>query len=204
MHSRFFSVVCLFVFIVFSSNTLYAQVNPPTTTQCSDGLDNDTDGKVDFGGTNPDPGCSSATDTDETNSSVAVNITFPFCLPACLDGQSCSTTCPLVCPAGSTRTPTPESPVCFLTITPTTSPAGTVFSLSGYSHLTGNCTLASSAAQTTPVSPILPSGGSLGLVVSSTVSSVTAATAATFTTTAQAASILTCPSGAPVCSLGAG
>lgn len=38
-----------------------------TPPQCSDTLDNDGDGKIDFGGTNGDPGCSSATDNDERN-----------------------------------------------------------------------------------------------------------------------------------------
>jgi hypothetical protein len=40
--------------------------NTPPPTQCSDGLDNDNDGKIDFGGTNADPGCSSATDDSES------------------------------------------------------------------------------------------------------------------------------------------
>ena len=39
--------------------------NTPPPTQCSDGLDNDSDGKIDFGGTNGDPGCASATDDSE-------------------------------------------------------------------------------------------------------------------------------------------
>lgn len=38
---------------------------PPPSPQCSDGADNDGDGKVDFPN---DPGCSSATDDDETDS----------------------------------------------------------------------------------------------------------------------------------------
>ncbi len=33
--------------------------------QCSDGIDNDGDGTIDFGGANPDTGCSSATDNTE-------------------------------------------------------------------------------------------------------------------------------------------
>ncbi len=38
------------------------------TPQCSDGIDNDGDGKIDFGSaTSNDPGCSSASDNDETN-----------------------------------------------------------------------------------------------------------------------------------------
>jgi Trypsin len=35
-------------------------------TQCFDGLDNDNDGKSDFGGTDGDPGCTSATDNSES------------------------------------------------------------------------------------------------------------------------------------------
>lgn len=35
-------------------------------TQCFDGLDNDNDGKTDFGGTNGDPDCASATDNSES------------------------------------------------------------------------------------------------------------------------------------------
>ena len=35
----------------------------PPTPQCSDGVDNDGDGKIDMN----DPGCSSSTDTDETD-----------------------------------------------------------------------------------------------------------------------------------------
>jgi hypothetical protein len=202
----------------------------PTTTQCSDGIDNDTDAKVDYPA---DPGCSSATDTSEDDtvltqciasggtiladpdctsasdnderSSIPVgNVTFPFCLPACLDGQPCTSPCGLTCPAGETKKVTPNSPVCFLALTPSTSPAGTSLTLTGYDNLMGNCTLASSATNTVPASPILPSGASTGLVVSPTVSSVVATTAATFTTTAQAVSLLTCPAGAPTCSIGAG
>jgi len=37
---------------------------PPPAVACGDGLDNDSDGKIDFPA---DPGCSSATDTDETD-----------------------------------------------------------------------------------------------------------------------------------------
>jgi hypothetical protein len=38
-----------------------------STAACADGLDNDVDGKTDFGGTNGDPGCTSTTDDDETD-----------------------------------------------------------------------------------------------------------------------------------------
>lgn len=40
-------------------------VIPPTTPACSDGTDNDSDGKTDFPA---DPGCTDANDTDETDS----------------------------------------------------------------------------------------------------------------------------------------
>jgi hypothetical protein len=41
---------------------------PPPPVQCSDGKDNDGDGKIDFGtGPNNDPGCTSAQDNDETD-----------------------------------------------------------------------------------------------------------------------------------------
>jgi hypothetical protein len=39
-------------------------INP----QCNDGIDNDIDGKVDYGGGNPDPGCSAVADNDEADS----------------------------------------------------------------------------------------------------------------------------------------
>ena len=39
-------------------------VSPPIVTQCSDGDDNDGDGRTDFG---DDPGCISALDDDETD-----------------------------------------------------------------------------------------------------------------------------------------
>jgi hypothetical protein len=39
---------------------------PPPAPQCSDGADNDMDGKTDFGGTNGDPGCESATANSES------------------------------------------------------------------------------------------------------------------------------------------
>lgn len=149
----------------------------PEVTQCSDGIDNDGDGKIDFGGVNPDPECTSATDDTESAD--------------------------LVCPAGQTRKPTPESPVCFLTATPTTSPAGTSFSLTGYSHLTGTCTLASATTHDTPPKTISPLV-SLGLSVSASVSHITASTTSVFTTTNQLAGLLTCPQGTATCSIGTG
>jgi glucose/arabinose dehydrogenase len=41
---------------------------PSQGAACADGVDNDGDLKIDFGGTNGDPGCSSSTDNDETDS----------------------------------------------------------------------------------------------------------------------------------------
>jgi hypothetical protein len=44
---------------------------PPPHLQCSDTIDNDGDGKIDFGtGANNDPGCTSATDNDETDNPI--------------------------------------------------------------------------------------------------------------------------------------
>lgn len=39
-------------------------VNPPTTYQCNDGIDNDSDGRIDY---SQDLGCASSTDNDEYN-----------------------------------------------------------------------------------------------------------------------------------------
>lgn len=151
---------------------------PPTNLpQCSDGIDNDGDGKIDFGGANADPDCTSATDDTESGD--------------------------LVCPAGQTRRPTPSSPVCFLTATPRTSPAGTTFSLTGYSHLTGTCTLASATTHDTPPKTISPLV-SLGLSVSPSISHITAVTDSSFTLPAQVAGLLTCPHGTATCSIGTG
>ena len=47
--------------------------NPPPVSACSDGIDNDIDGLIDYPA---DPGCASSTDTDETNMAAA----------ACADG----------------------------------------------------------------------------------------------------------------------
>jgi len=54
---------------IFDSNVfLQRESLISTPTQCSDGQDNDSDGKTDFGtGPNNDPGCSSAEDDDETD-----------------------------------------------------------------------------------------------------------------------------------------
>ncbi len=50
-------------------------VTAPPPAACSDGLDNDGDGKIDYGtGTNNDPGCTSNTDTDEYNAPIATAV----------------------------------------------------------------------------------------------------------------------------------
>lgn len=128
----------------------------------------------------PDPDCTSATDDTEGGD--------------------------LVCAAGTTKTPTPGSPVCLLVATPKTTPAaGTSFSLTAYSHLTGACTLASATTHNTPTTPITSSAPSTTLSVSpSSTLTVNATTIGTFTTAPQAATLLTCPAGTPTCSIGAG
>ncbi len=50
---------------------------PPTKTQCSDGMDNDGDGLIDL----KDPGCSSALDNDEKNTTPSL-VTPPLVPPA--------------------------------------------------------------------------------------------------------------------------
>jgi hypothetical protein len=50
---------------------------PPPAPQCSDGADNDMDGKIDFGGTNGDPGCASATDDSESPDPPPSDTTAP-------------------------------------------------------------------------------------------------------------------------------
>jgi hypothetical protein len=52
-------------------------VPPPPAPQCSDGIDNDNDGKIDVYN---DPGCASAQDNDETDPFVS-----PLALPQCSD-----------------------------------------------------------------------------------------------------------------------
>ena len=42
-------------------------IEGPPAPQCSDGIDNDGDDKIDFHNENPDPGCDSAEDNDETD-----------------------------------------------------------------------------------------------------------------------------------------
>jgi len=60
---------------VFAWSMVQTTVNCPQTTQCSDSVDNDSDGKIDYP---QDPGCSSAQDTDEYNA--------PTPQPQCNDG----------------------------------------------------------------------------------------------------------------------
>lgn len=50
---------------------------PPPEPQCSGGADNDMDGKIDFGGTNGDPGCASATDDSESPDPPPSDTTAP-------------------------------------------------------------------------------------------------------------------------------
>lgn len=45
MYLRFLSALGLVVFVLLSSNSAYGQSALP---QCSDGIDNDGDGKIDF------------------------------------------------------------------------------------------------------------------------------------------------------------
>ena len=56
--------------------------------QCSDGIDNDGDGLIDWP---EDPGCSGPDDNDESNE----------CIPGATDSQECSSGLPGVCAAGS-------------------------------------------------------------------------------------------------------
>jgi hypothetical protein len=49
----------------------------PDQTNCSDGLDNDNDGKIDYPS---DPGCSSSSDTDETDTPVSIGDPAPNCI----------------------------------------------------------------------------------------------------------------------------
>lgn len=65
----------------------------------------------------------------------------------------------LTCPAGQVKTPSADSPVCLLKVTPRTTPtAGSDFNLYGYESLTGNCTLASTTTHDTPGKAISPIG----------------------------------------------
>ncbi|QIN83175.1 hypothetical protein GBA63_11375 [Rubrobacter tropicus] len=51
-----------------STSHAYTVEDAPPAAQCSDGIDNDGDGKIDFGtGPSNDPGCQSATDNDEAD-----------------------------------------------------------------------------------------------------------------------------------------
>lgn len=76
-----------------STPTIGAYEYAPVTPQCSDGVDNDGDGNIDFG---DDPGCESAEDNDESNCPDGVcegSETCATCAddcgacPACTDGD---------------------------------------------------------------------------------------------------------------------
>ena len=82
------------------------QCSAPTAMQCGDGIDNDNDGKIDFGtATTNDPGCSSLADNDETDGSPVPPPPAPACgngikegAEQCDDGNqvntdTCSNTC---------------------------------------------------------------------------------------------------------------
>ncbi len=58
------------------SKSVVVNVRPaPPVTQCNDGIDNDGDGKIDFGtGPNNDPGCSSPSDNNELDAVLSVQI----------------------------------------------------------------------------------------------------------------------------------
>jgi len=82
------SLIPIFLF----ADTITVTITSPSPPQCSDALDNDSDGLIDYP---DDPGCGSANDNDETNP------------PSCGDGScndsetcnSCSTDCGS-CPGG--------------------------------------------------------------------------------------------------------
>ena len=64
------------------------QYPPPPHPACSDGVDNDGDGKIDYPA---DPGCTGASDTDETNAAVpppsgAVPTPATYGFPDCFRG----------------------------------------------------------------------------------------------------------------------
>jgi hypothetical protein len=86
-----------------------ATTTPPTVYACSDGKDNDTDGKTDYPA---DPGCTTANDTDEYNAPVIPTPTATL------------TATPRTITAGQTSTLT-------WTSTNTTSCTGTGFTTSG-------------------------------------------------------------------------
>ncbi|MCK4553555.1 dockerin type I repeat-containing protein [Candidatus Parcubacteria bacterium] len=95
------------VFLFVKAETLTVIVINPSFPECSDGLDNDADGLIDFPN---DPGCSSALDNDETN------LPASFCGDGnCDSGENCSN-CPAdcgVCPSGGGRGYTPATRVIF-------------------------------------------------------------------------------------------
>src|SRR5436190_12386050 len=69
-----------FLAMALSAACTERAVLPP---QCSNQLDDDGDGKVDFPA---DPGCSSSTDNSESPDPVAPPVTPPAALAACEDG----------------------------------------------------------------------------------------------------------------------
>ncbi len=74
--------------------TLTVTVINPSNPECSDGLDNDSDGLIDYPN---DPGCSSANDNDE------INLPASFCGDGNCDGGEDCSNCPAdcgVCPSG--------------------------------------------------------------------------------------------------------
>ncbi|MBU1036912.1 hypothetical protein KKF32_02665, partial [Patescibacteria group bacterium] len=69
-------ILILVLFLFFNNNPFFIQAAGESNLglqieplyQCADGLDNDGDGLIDYPN---DPGCSSASDNDETDPSVA-------------------------------------------------------------------------------------------------------------------------------------
>ena len=52
---------------------------PPTSYACSNGVDDDGDGKIDYPA---DPGCTGSSDTDETDATSTCHASYPdFCIP---------------------------------------------------------------------------------------------------------------------------
>lgn len=78
--------------ITKGANGHYPTVTPPPPkAQCEDGVDNDGDGKIDYPA---DPGCSSATDNDETNVVVPPAQATVFITPGGNDGAPCTQAAP--------------------------------------------------------------------------------------------------------------
>lgn len=70
---------------------------PSLTTECSNGIDDDGDGKIDFAGATPDPGCQSAGDNRELDDTA----------PQCSNGidDDADGAVDFVAPAGATADP---------------------------------------------------------------------------------------------------